>query len=142
MRWLLIRLLRFYQIFISPFFPPSCRFEPTCSHYAIEAIQTHGALKGGWMALRRIGRCNPFCEGGYDPVPEAKSAAKAGSPRRCHDHPVNCCQPDSDKEPMAGLPVDYPSADADTHPDNTQPRRNPSQNPDPNPGHNVNNPPN
>ena len=132
MRWLLIRLVRFYQIFISPFFPPSCRFEPTCSQYAIEAIQTHGALKGGWMALRRIGRCNPFCEGGFDPVPEAKSGSEVCSPRRCHDHPVNYGTPDTDKEPTTVSSVDHPPADADkcAHPGTR------------NPGHNVTNPPN
>ncbi len=135
MRWLLIRLVRFYQIFISPFFPPSCRFEPTCSQYAIEAIQTHGALKGSWMALKRVGRCNPFCEGGFDPVPPkpgAKSESGAGSPRTCHDHPVNCCTPDADKEPMPVSSVDQTPASADkcAHPDNG------------NPGHNVTNPPN
>lgn len=113
MRWLLIRLVRFYQLFISPFFPPSCRFEPTCSQYAIEAIQTHGALKGGWMALKRIGRCNPFCEGGFDPVPGAKTGSDISSPRTCHDHPVNCCTPDADKEPTPVSSVDQPPANAD-----------------------------
>jgi|GEM_PF-60260 hypothetical protein len=133
MRWLLIRLVRFYQIFISPFFPPSCRFEPTCSQYAIEAIQKHGALKGGWMALRRIGRCNPFCEGGFDPVAEGKSGSEVSAPRRCHDHPVNCCTPDTDKEPTPVSSVDHYPADADNncaHPGKK------------NPGHNVTNPPN
>ncbi|MFI3256717.1 MAG: membrane protein insertion efficiency factor YidD [Spirochaetales bacterium] len=62
-------LIRLYQICISPFFPPSCRFYPTCSAYAIEAIQKHGPIKGFFLACKRIIRCNPYCKGGYDPVP-------------------------------------------------------------------------
>lgn len=65
----LIWLVRGYQLVISPFVPPSCRFHPTCSHYAIEALQKHGALSGGWLALRRIVRCHPWHPGGHDPVP-------------------------------------------------------------------------
>ncbi len=65
----LIWLVRGYQLFISPFVPPSCRFHPTCSHYAIEALQRHGAVKGLWLALRRIARCHPWHPGGHDPVP-------------------------------------------------------------------------
>lgn len=65
----LIWLVRGYQLFISPFMPPSCRFHPTCSHYAIEALQKHGAVKGLWLALRRIARCHPWHPGGHDPVP-------------------------------------------------------------------------
>jgi putative membrane protein insertion efficiency factor len=61
--------IRFYRRQISPSLPPSCRFVPTCSAYAMEAIQRYGALKGGWMAAKRILRCNPFHPGGYDPVP-------------------------------------------------------------------------
>ena len=62
-------LIWVYRHGISPFTPPSCRFTPTCSQYALEAIEKYGALKGGWMAFRRILRCNPFHKGGYDPVP-------------------------------------------------------------------------
>ena len=65
----LVWLIRFYQRVISPTHPPCCRFVPTCSQYALEAVTKYGALKGGWLALRRILRCNPFCKGGYDPVP-------------------------------------------------------------------------
>ncbi len=65
----LIWLVRGYQLLISPFVPPSCRFHPTCSHYAIEALQKHGALKGAWLAVRRIVRCHPWHPGGHDPVP-------------------------------------------------------------------------
>lgn len=65
---ILILFIRFYQIFISPLFPPTCRFYPTCSAYAIEAIQKKGPLKGTWMAIKRIAKCHPYHPGGYDPV--------------------------------------------------------------------------
>lgn len=64
-----ILLIRAYQRFISPIFPPSCRYTPTCSSYAIEALQKHGAIKGSWLALKRILSCNPWGGSGYDPVP-------------------------------------------------------------------------
>ncbi len=70
MKRLLIALIRFYQRAISPHTPGCCRFTPTCSAYAAEAIERFGALKGSALALWRILRCNPFCRGGYDPVPE------------------------------------------------------------------------
>jgi putative membrane protein insertion efficiency factor len=70
MKALLLALIRFYQRSISPLSPPRCRFHPTCSQYALEAIQKYGALKGGWLALRRFLRCHPFYKGDYfDPVP-------------------------------------------------------------------------
>lgn len=68
MKRVLIALIRGYQKYISPLIPPSCRFVPTCSQYAIEAVQKYGAFKGGAMAIWRILRCNPFGKGGYDPV--------------------------------------------------------------------------
>ena len=67
---LLIGLIRFYQKNISPQKISCCRFTPTCSAYAIEAIQVHGAFKGALLSIYRVLRCNPFCKGGYDPVPE------------------------------------------------------------------------
>ncbi|MBR1850278.1 MAG: membrane protein insertion efficiency factor YidD [Bacteroidales bacterium] len=66
---LLIAPIRFYQMCISPLTPPACRYTPTCSQYAIEAIRKHGPLRGGWLAFKRILRCNPFGGSGYDPVP-------------------------------------------------------------------------
>ncbi|MCY8414780.1 membrane protein insertion efficiency factor YidD [Bacillus spizizenii] len=65
-------MIRGYQKFISPLTPPTCRFYPTCSQYGIEAIKTHGALKGGWLTIIRILKCHPFHPGGVDPVPEKK----------------------------------------------------------------------
>ncbi|MCF0218221.1 MAG: membrane protein insertion efficiency factor YidD [Muribaculaceae bacterium] len=61
--------IRFYRACISPLFPPACRFQPTCSQYALEAVMKHGLFKGGWLALRRILRCHPWGGSGYDPVP-------------------------------------------------------------------------
>jgi uncharacterized protein len=69
---ILISVIRFYQVVISPIKPPSCRFYPTCSHYGLEAVQRFGALKGGWLTLKRILKCHPFHPGGIDPVPEKK----------------------------------------------------------------------
>lgn len=69
MRWLALTLLRFYKRFISPLLPPMCRFEPTCSVYAMDAINKHGVGRGSWLALRRLLRCQPFHPGGWDPVP-------------------------------------------------------------------------
>lgn len=69
MKRLLIGLIRGYKLFISPLLPPACRFQPTCSVYAIEAIERFGIFRGGWLAARRILRCHPFHPGGYDPVP-------------------------------------------------------------------------
>jgi len=69
MRKILINLIRVYTYIVSPLTGPHCRFEPTCSAYAREAINRHGTVKGLYLIIFRIGRCHPFCTGGYDPVP-------------------------------------------------------------------------
>lgn len=65
----LVLLIRVYQYAISPWLGPRCRFSPSCSSFAIEALQAHGLIRGGWLAMRRVLRCNPWHSGGYDPVP-------------------------------------------------------------------------
>ncbi|WP_166694794.1 membrane protein insertion efficiency factor YidD [Bacillus cereus] len=72
MKQIFIRIIRFYQKFISPMTPPTCRFYPTCSHYGLEAFQKHGAFKGFWLTCKRILKCHPFHPGGFDPVPDKK----------------------------------------------------------------------
>lgn len=69
MRYVFIALVRLYQILISPLLGSNCRFAPTCSAYSVEALQKHGAWKGGWLAIKRISRCHPWGGDGYDPVP-------------------------------------------------------------------------
>lgn len=69
MRRIILFLIRAYRKYLSPQRPPCCRFVPTCSEYALEAVEKYGAWKGSWLALRRLLRCHPFCKGGYDPVP-------------------------------------------------------------------------
>jgi hypothetical protein len=69
MRWLFLKLIRFYQRFISPGLPPSCIYTPSCSQYTFEAIEKYGALRGTLMGARRIARCHPWATGGHDPVP-------------------------------------------------------------------------
>ncbi len=69
-KWILIGLLRAYRLLISPLYGQVCRYHPTCSAYALDAVTRHGAAKGSWLAVRRVGRCHPWAAGGYDPVPE------------------------------------------------------------------------
>jgi hypothetical protein len=64
-----IAVVKVYQRLISPLLPPSCRFTPTCSNYAVEALQRHGLVRGGWLAVKRVARCHPWNPGGHDPVP-------------------------------------------------------------------------
>jgi putative membrane protein insertion efficiency factor len=72
--WWLQRFIRGYQRFISPLLGNNCRYHPTCSHYAFEALERHGAIRGSWLAIKRIARCHPWHEGGYDPVPGKEAA--------------------------------------------------------------------
>ncbi|MBN2646609.1 MAG: membrane protein insertion efficiency factor YidD [Thiotrichales bacterium] len=74
--WLFYLLIRFYQLFISPLLGPRCRFYPSCSHYALEALQVHGLFKGSWLAIRRISRCHPGHPGGLDPVPPGRCSCQ------------------------------------------------------------------
>lgn len=76
---LLILPIQFYRHCISPLLPPRCRYAPTCSEYAIVALRQHGPLRGSWLAIRRISRCHPLREGGYDPVPEPEGSGPAHS---------------------------------------------------------------
>ncbi|MFA7399081.1 MAG: membrane protein insertion efficiency factor YidD [Sideroxydans sp.] len=69
MKRILLLAVRGYQRFISPMYPPSCRFTPSCSQYSYEAISKHGIVKGVWLSIKRVGRCNPWNPGGYDPIP-------------------------------------------------------------------------
>lgn len=80
MKRLLLALIRSYQFLLSPWVGNQCRFYPTCSHYAAEAIERHGALCGGWLAVRRIGKCHPWHPGGMDPVPKTSPC------RSCDNH--------------------------------------------------------
>jgi putative membrane protein insertion efficiency factor len=66
---ILVSIVKAYQLVLSPFFGQQCRFYPTCSHYAVEAIQKHGALRGSYYTVRRLLRCHPWCDGGHDPIP-------------------------------------------------------------------------
>ena len=87
----LLALIRAYQLLVSPLFPPSCRYLPSCSEYARQAVIRHGPLAGGWLTLRRLARCHPWGGCGYDPVPEKAAGSLGpliGSAAHCHhlDH--------------------------------------------------------
>ena len=79
--YILVGIVRFYQLAISPLFPPSCRHIPTCSNYTIEAMKIHGPLRGSWLGIKRLAKCHPWGTSGYDPVPP-KDPPKQQSPHR------------------------------------------------------------
>ena len=81
MKYLLIGLLKAYRLFISPLYGQVCRYHPSCSAYALEAIRRHGSVRGSWLAVRRVLRCHPWAAGGYDPVPEAGPAPRHAGAR-------------------------------------------------------------
>ncbi|HEV2305066.1 MAG TPA: membrane protein insertion efficiency factor YidD [Candidatus Acidoferrales bacterium] len=88
-KWLALAILRVYQVFLGPFFGGACRFEPSCSAYAYEAIERFGAARGAWLGMKRLLRCRPFSAGGYDPVPETPQGnnhAKEDSQRIAGPH--------------------------------------------------------
>ena len=82
-------LIRSYQLTLSPFIGNQCRFHPSCSNYALDAVETHGALRGSWLAVRRLGRCHPFNPGGFDPVPGR--ATKGTEPVNRINEVSGCC---------------------------------------------------
>lgn len=82
MRKFLIAIIKSYRYALSPLLGSHCRFHPSCSCYAEEAVARYGVLRGGWLAVRRLGRCHPFCAGGIDPVPDQGDVDKAGHPSR------------------------------------------------------------
>jgi uncharacterized protein len=86
-RHLIRVLIRAYQLAISPLLGARCRFYPSCSQYALEAVSLHGSLRGGWLAIRRLARCHPFHDGGYDPVPsQPRSDLRSNAEQACHAH--------------------------------------------------------
>lgn len=96
MKWLLIGLVRGYQLVVSPYLGPTCRYYPSCSAYAIEALRVHGAIKGTWLAVRRLGRCHPWSPGGVDHVP----------PRRGRRDQEQCSSPSPSSQPATvGRPL-------------------------------------
>ncbi len=122
-RWPVLLLIRFYQRVISPWTPPSCRYYPSCSQYAYQAVERHGLVRGGWLAVRRLGRCHPWAAGGVDHVPPVRGASGASDdgpagrhadihndihnivpspvPRAVHgDGPAAAAQPAASSDPM------------------------------------------
>jgi uncharacterized protein len=90
MKLLLVGLLRAYRILISPLYGQVCRYHPSCSAYALEAVQRHGSVKGSWLAGRRIARCHPWAVGGYDPVPSRftwRATGSAGTSVKMQENP-------------------------------------------------------
>lgn len=101
MKWLLIGLVRVYQLLLSPLLGPTCRYYPSCSAYAVQALQVHGAIKGSWLAVRRLLRCHPWSPGGVDHVPPRRSRAERSS----HVHSDQDHSPERSERSSALLPA-------------------------------------
>lgn len=103
LRAALVGLIRLYQVAISPWTPASCRFHPTCSAYALAAVERHGVLEGSRLAIRRIARCHPWGGSGYDPVPPARDGSGARSEDRIEDRSEDRREEEgADRSPLAG----------------------------------------
>lgn len=85
MQRVLVGIVKAYRLLLSPWLGSACRFEPTCSVYALQALELHGAAKGSYLTLRRLGRCHPWCNGGYDPVPGSLFSHNTPSPETSQD---------------------------------------------------------
>jgi hypothetical protein len=90
MKYILIGLLKGYRLVISPLYGNVCKYYPSCSAYALEAVTVHGAVKGTWLAAKRLGSCHPWAEGGYDPVPGTPAAVAWEAEQAAHVHGVTC----------------------------------------------------
>nr|WP_090481640.1 membrane protein insertion efficiency factor YidD [Nakamurella panacisegetis] len=113
----MIAPIRFYQRFISPSLPASCRYYPTCSSYAVEALQVHGAFRGTWLAVRRLSRCHPWHQGGMDPVPPARerrarfgSSVSVNSVSSVCEHASERVQEPTTPDPTAPSAENHPDA--------------------------------
>lgn len=106
----LIAPLRFYQRFVSPALPPSCRYYPTCSAYAVESLQVHGAVRGTWLSVRRISRCHPWHAGGFDPVPARRERSGVASSSVSVDFLSGASETTPAPVSAAPSPLDSPEA--------------------------------
>jgi hypothetical protein len=89
MRYVLIGLLRLYRLLISPLYGQVCRYHPSCSAYALESVERHGSVKGGWLAVRRVARCHPWAAGGFEPVPTRftwRASGSGGQSKEMQEH--------------------------------------------------------